>query len=398
MRIVSSLLIASAVCLTSLSVEATSKYERFQADPSQLDKPATIKVLVDKGSSSALLEVKGPYMVYDANSGFRATSGSIPKREFVTHDEKGMKWGANLKGVHQIRVVPGDAQTTIIVNGTQYRGCIEIHAVNGKFLVINETDIETYLKSTLNTQFSEELEEETMEAVAIAARTTSYFQVMRSPYAKWHVEAKEVGYQGYGATLQNLQVDRAVDHTRYVIMMHKDSPFASAWTKNSAGKTATFSTVYRKNITTPRGVDAPLAATDREQARWTLNMNKRELATALGVNHVAALDLFVDKESQKVYAVRIADGEGVKNLDFIAFQKKIGEKKLRSSDFIVSMKGDSVVFTGYGDGAGVGLCLYSANKMAEKGEKAPKILATFFPDTQMIKTRNVPALEAKSAK
>lgn len=236
MRIISSLLIATTVCLSSLTLEATVKYDRFEVDPSLSDKPATIKVLLEKGSSTALLEVKGPHLIYDAKSGFQLSSGSLPKRDFITHDAKGLKWGHKFPGTQQIRVVPGDAQTTIIVNGTQYRGCIEIYAIGGKFNIINETDVETYLKSILTTQFAEEMEEETMEALVIAARTNAYYTTGRHPFAPWHVEAKEVGYHGYGALLQNLVVDRAVEHTRHVIMTYRKAPFAATWTKNCAGK------------------------------------------------------------------------------------------------------------------------------------------------------------------
>ncbi len=391
MRIISSLLVAAAVCTSCLPLEATVKYSRFDVDPSQHDKPATIKVLLEKGTNTALLEVKGPYLVYDANSGFQLTSGSQPKRAFVSHDAKGIKWGHNFSGVHQIRLVPGDGQTSIIVNGTQYRGCVEIYAIGDRFNIINETDVETYLKSTLNSQFSDEIEEETMEAVVIAARTNAYFITTRYPYARWHVDAKEVGYQGYGATLHNLVVDRAVDHTQHVIMTHRKAPFAAAWTKNCAGKTADLPVIYRKNLPAPKGVESPLAAHDREKFRWNFSMSKKELASALGLHEVCSLDLFVDNGSNKVYGIRVGNGLDMKNYDFLNFQKKVGEKKLRSSDFIVNSKGESIVFTGYGDGPGVGLCLYTADKLAEKGEKAPKILAAFFPDTAIEKLRKLPS-------
>lgn len=394
MRIISSLLIATTVCgVCSLPLEATMKYDRFEIDPSQSDKPATIKVLLEKGSSTALLEVKGPHLIYDAASGFQLSSGSLPKRDFITHGAKGIKWGHTFPGVAQIRVVPGDGQTTIIVNGTQYRGCVEIYAIGEKFNIINETDVETYLKSTLNTQFTDEIEEETMEAIVIAARTNAYYTTGRYPYARWHVEAKEVGFHGYGATLQNLVVDRAVEHTRHVIMTYNKAPFAATWTGNCAGKTADFSMIYRKKISAPKGVEAPLAANDREKSRWTFTMNKRDLAAVLGVSAVQSIDLFIDKASDKVYGVRVGDGLDAKNFDFMTFQKKIGEQKLRSSDFTSATKGESVVFTGYGAGPGVGLCLYTANKLAEKGEKAPKILAAFFPETSIEKMRKLPGLE-----
>jgi SpoIID/LytB domain protein len=53
----------------------------------------------------------------------------------------------------------------------------------------------------------------------------------------------------------------------------------------------------------------------------------------------------------------------------------------------VQLKGDDLVFTGYGEGLGVGLCLYSAKALAEKGQKATEILNAFFPETRLEKVK-----------
>ena len=55
--------------------------------------------------------------------------------------------------------------------------------------------------------------------------------------------------------------------------------------------------------------------------------------------------------------------------------------------------GDQIVFKGFGEGNGVGLCLFSASAMADKGEKAPKILSAFYPETQL---ENIRAFESKN--
>jgi SpoIID/LytB domain protein len=54
-----------------------------------------------------------------------------------------------------------------------------------------------------------------------------------------------------------------------------------------------------------------------------------------------------------------------------------------SNDLTVTLKGREVVFNGYGKGLGVGLCLYSASAMAQNGEMADKILAKFYPQTEL---------------
>jgi stage II sporulation protein D len=383
-----SFLIALTLSCASFTLNAAAK-SPFEADYSQKDKPATIKVLIDKGVNSPLVEIKGRYGVYLPSSGLQLSSGIFGKRDLVSHSEKGMKWGELFRTVFEMRLVPGDSQTTIVVNGTEYRGCVEIYDVDGKFTIVNEIDIENYLKSTLNTKAIRQLDDEVMEAVAIVERTNAYFHVGKNPHALWHVVAKEVDYQGYGATLENIQVDKAVDSTRYVVMTYNQAPFATTWSKNCAGKTADFATLFRKNVSGPKGVQIAPTLSDREKAKWTVTLSKKELGSKLGLGAITSLDLFVDKSSNKVYGVRVGDRQNCQSLDFLTFQKKVGDKKLRSSDFSVLVKGDSIQFTGYGDGPGVGLCIYSADKMAENGDKAPKILSAFFPETKIENMRSL---------
>ena len=385
---IATLLTLAALSLTNV-VQATSKYERFFADPSQEEKPATVRVLLEKNVDRALVEVRGRHMVYTASGRVQLSSGTVGKREFISHDDNGVKWGHVYQSITDLRIVPGDSQASILVNGNQYRGCVEIYDIGGKLTIVNEIDVENFLKSTLNTQFTEEMNPEVMEATAIAARTNLYFWLERNPYARWDVDAKEVNYQGYGAILQNLLVDNGVDATRHLVLTNNKALFATAWTKNCAGKTADYNTIFRRNVPASKGVDAPLAAYDREKARWSFTIRKKELATLLNLNSLQALDLFIEKQTNKVYGVRLRDAHGSKDLDFLSFQKKIGEGRLRSNDFTLNSKGDQIQFVGYGDGAGVGLCLYSASKLAEHGEKAPKILSTFFPDAEVEKIRSL---------
>lgn len=381
--------IIALVC-TTLSLQAfTQKENLFSTDLSQKDKPATIKVLLDKGLDRVLLEVKGRYRIYQPNSGVQIDSGTFSKRAFVTHDERGLRWGDLFPSVFEMRIVPADAQTTTVVNGTEYRGCVEIYDAGGRMCVVNEIDVENYLKATLNTQFTRPLDDEVMEAVAIVARTNTYYLISKNLQAKWHVTANEVSYQGYGATLQNLQVDKGIENTRHVVMTYEHTPFAATWTRNCAGKTADFATLFRKNVHAPKGVEITLLKGEREKMGWTFSMSKKELAHKIGTGGVGAVDLFVDKNSNKVYAIRIRDKMDTKTFDFVTFQKIVGDKRLRSSEFAVQAKGDLLTFTGFGDGPGVGLCLYSADKLAESGEKAPKILSTFFPDTKIENIRSL---------
>jgi len=102
------------------------------------------------------------------------------------------------------------------------------------------------------------------------------------------------------------------------------------------------------------------------------------------------MELFVDQPSGKVYGARVKSSEGSEDVDFFTLQNAVGKKHLLSSDFTVTMKDDQVLFSGYGRGHGAGLCLYSANALAQNGEHAVKILNKFFPETFLMNLNALP--------
>ncbi|MBS0604019.1 MAG: SpoIID/LytB domain-containing protein [Verrucomicrobia bacterium] len=388
MKRMKALIAASLVACTIAPVFVRAGGVEIPTDISQKTKPATIKVLIGKQHDKVLLEAKGRFKVFNPLTGLPLTDGISTKRNWISSSDNGLVWGEVIPGMHQIRVVPSDAQSTLLVDGIEYRGCVEIYDIKGKLHVVNEVDIERYLKSIMTAQFTTEMDEEVMDAIAITARTNAYYLVNRKPSAYWHVEASEVGYQGYAVTLQNLHVDRAIDNTRHMVMTYQGEPFPTAWTKDSAGKTADFATVYRKDVKTPAGVEAGFAAHEREKHAWTFSISKQDLAKALGAVKVSEFDLYQDAKSQKVYGARLKEGNETRQFDFTKLQTALGNARLKSNDFTVQLAGDKIVFKGFGEGTGVGLCLFSASAMADKGEKAPKILASFFPETKLENIRS----------
>lgn len=361
---------------------AYSERPEFQTDISQEAKPPTIKVLLSKNRRAILLEAKGSYKVYNPINSLLLSSGTASKRDYVVFSSSGIKWAEQYPDISSIRIVPENAQSTILVDGIEYRGCVEIHAKEEGLSAINEIDIERYLKSTLVFSVSEEYDDEVLEAIAIIARTHAHYLMNQDPNTFFHVDAKDVGYEGNALTLQNLEIQQALNNTRHIIMTFQEMAFPATWTKDSAGKTADYARVFRKKILTPPGISTPIALKEREKHMWYFEISKKELAHMLGLSKITDIGLFQDKDSHKIYALRFKNGEHIHNIDFFTLQKTL-HGSLKSNDFIVEVNGDKLHFTGYGEGHGVGLCLLSASYYADKGESAQQILARFFPDTKL---------------
>ncbi|MBS3904157.1 MAG: SpoIID/LytB domain-containing protein [Simkania sp.] len=357
-------------------------------DYSQQTKPATIKILIADKADGAILEVKGRYDIFNPHTQLPITSSILGKRAAIYAHGEGVKWDDPFPYINQMRIVPSNPESSILINGIEYRGCIEIYNLNGVISIVNEVDIENFLKSTLSVQLTHVSDPKVLEALAIVARTNAYYLASRNFQAQWHIRANETDYMGYGVTLQHLAIDRAIENTRHMVMTYKSQPFAASWTENSAGRTANYCSIFRKQVVAPQGVPTPIASKDREKHHWVAAFSKQEIAELAGLTKIVHVSPYLDQNSEKTYAVRISDGALTQDVDFFTLQKKLGKDRLRSNDFEVTIKGDKVLFSGWGQGHGVGLCLYSAKWMAAKGDSVAKILSQFFPSTQLQNMRS----------
>lgn len=353
-------------------------------------KIATIRVLLHKDSSGALLEARGSFQVINPENGKKLSSGKKGKRFYLHPHSEGIKWGENFLGIFQLQIIPTSAETTLLVDGIQYRGAIEAYNVDGKLCIINEVDVESFLKSTLSQKIKARYSDAVMDSIAIVARTDAYYHALFNHEAFWHLDGREINYEGIGLNYQNLDIERAVDNTRHLVMTYEDQPFPATWTENCAGKTAPYQTIYRKNTPAPQGVESAFAAKDRDETRWTFTIDTQDLAKVAKTNRITGIDLFVDHFSSKVYAVRIHDGVHSEDVDIFTLRDHIGKDKLKSNDFAVSIKGNIAAFEGFGKGLGTGLCLYSASQMSERGDDSPRILAEYFPYTHIEKMHAYP--------
>jgi len=354
-----------------------------------------IAVLLQKDASEALLEVKGPYTIFNPKDGSKITSGLLGKRFLVHSAANGLKWGEEFLGIYQIYLLPKSEKDSVLVNGIQYEGAIAIFLIDGKINIVNDLGIEKYVKSTLTSQFTYPLENEVMSAIAILARTDAYFHVEKNKSSIWHVDAKENGYFGSALKTPDSFIEKVVDSTKDLILAHsnhgRNLPFPATWTEHSAGKTASFSAIFRKDHPfMDHGVEASHAKLDKTDSRWQFSLSKKELANLFSLPEIRAVELFVDKESKRAYAVRITGPDYHEDLSFFDFQKKLGKERLKSNDFAISVKDQRVLFSGFGKGHGVGLCIYSASAMAQNGENALKILSKFYPETFLLNLSAIP--------
>ncbi|MCH9609866.1 MAG: hypothetical protein S4CHLAM45_14080 [Chlamydiales bacterium] len=184
----------------------------------------TIRVLIAKSVSSALIEAKGGYRVIRPETGFTLSSGSVGKRYVVHAIDQGLRWGEEFPGVSTCKVIPTNRQTVFYVNGYQYKGALGLYLDQNRLVtIVNEVPIEDYLRSVLALKFEKPMSKEALSAMVIGARTEAYAKAIsgRAGQVPWDVVSSKVGYFGNGVALQKNGVEEGVEHTRFMVMESK---------------------------------------------------------------------------------------------------------------------------------------------------------------------------------
>ncbi len=383
------LLTCGSLCLSPLLQGAASNHmNSVPYDISKKAKPATVKVVLEKITPDLFLDARGKFLVYNPKTDLLIESGISGKRGKLSVSRGGLRWGDVMPGIFEMRLVPGDPESAILVNGIQYKGCVEVYAVGNELSVINEVDIENYLKSSLAST-TKQISEELLEMVAIVERTNLYYLAHKNKDASWHLEAEKTQYEGVESAQKNQYVENAVEKTKHLIMTFNEKPFPAAISQDCAGKTASYASVFRKGGATPAGVEALPSAFNRAKNNWTFTVDKQKLAEVMKLDSIVKIDLFNADKSGKVYGVRCSSADETKSIDFFALQKALGPALLKSNDFTLKVDDHQIVFSGYGQGPGVGLCLASADILLKRRENSRKILKTFFPGVQLIYMRTL---------
>lgn len=195
----------------------------------------SIDVLVINDKPSAVIEVNGKYQLYNPYTKKLISKRYIGKKKVMQTDSSGLKWGEGFPGIFQLMIIPDDPSVTVSVDGVEFSGNITVYDIGGSISVVNRVSIEEYLKSTLPGKYDEPMPEETMAAIAIAARTDAYYMSHNPRNKYWAVDATQVGYEGRNSLYPSSAMDMAINSTRHMVLSQtgayegKITPFSARW-------------------------------------------------------------------------------------------------------------------------------------------------------------------------
>ena len=262
--------------------------------------------------------------------------------------------------------------------------------------------VREYLIGAVGAEMPVTFEEEALKAQAVAAHTYAERQAELSSQrpelkgADFSDDASQ--YQAF-YTKEELEklyndsfeedyakLEKVVDAVLHEVIMYQNEPIIAAFHAVSGGKTESAKNVWGSEIAYLQSVDSP-ADEQAPQFEQTVSYTAEEVKNMLTASR-EGLFLGTDTEhwfgepeySEAGTVMQIAVGTSI-----FTGQELRNIFSLRSAIFSVRYEDKKFIFTTKGYGHDVGMSQYGANAMAAEGADYKKILAYYYPQTELKK-------------
>lgn len=255
-----------------------------------------------------------------------------------------------------------------------------------RLTLVNEIQLEPYLYGLINKECLASWPDETKRAQAVAARTYALHKRVggERPVCDLESTTADQVYGGYSA--EDPSARAAVDSTRGEVLTYNNRIAKTFYHANCGGHTASSETVWKELQAYLPARPSPWAEGTPGFA-WTYSISVSELARLLEVPAAARkgfrFDILARSDCGRVATVRLHEGGGSRTVTGEQFRKAVGYTNLKSTLFTFSIKAGMVHFSGKGMGHGVGMCQWSAARMAASGSDYRAILQFFYPGTEI---------------
>jgi len=298
--------------------------------------------------------------------------------------EKSVTFRAADIGRQPVRVSASGEQ--VEVNGKAYRGSIEIRKKgNGKLLVINDLDLESYLLGVVAAEIPADWEMEVLKAQAGASRTYALYQKQNAGKRPYHILSTVDSQMYLGKRGERQRAAQAVKETRGMIITYRGEVIPAFYHASCGGHTEDALVLW--NIDEPylKGVDCDCQNIST-YGTWEKRVTMAGIIRALGregyrLGEINSVEIGTLTAAGRVKNVLFHHTGGTTSVPAETLRATLGYSSLPSIFFEPEIIGREFVLSGRGLGHGVGLCQWGAKEMARTGADYQTILAHYYPGT-----------------
>ena len=304
-----------------------------------------------------------------------------------------VRWqnGAFLVGREKLRgevltIRPSDkSDGGLALDGRRYRGSLELRHRGAGLTAVNIVPVDDYLLSVVPEEMPTDWPAEALKAQSVAAR--SFALKSRGRHAAEGYDLCTTTHcQLYkGIASEKTASTAAVRATRGEVLTYGGQPIEALFHTDSGGMTESSEDVWGNPIPYLRAVrDTPLGTMPWTKTMSTAALEQKLAAKGHAIGRLRAIELSPlavgraakDRTaSGRVRAMTVTGTKGSVTLSGNAWRSLLG---LKSTLFSAKLTKDSVTFTGFGAGHGLGISQWGAERLAETGKSYADILHHYY--------------------
>lgn len=270
-----------------------------------------------------------------------------------------------------------------IFNGLRYPGIIEVWKGEKGLYVINEVNLEDYIKGVVAGEVGSNWEIEALKAQAVAARTYAIYQKTNGSQNSLYHITSSVLHQVYKGGNIPENISKAVNDTKGEILTYDGKPIIAYYHSTSGGITEDPSEVFGKSYPYLRPVETTCEISPFYI--WEKRISLSDIEKATNINNIKDIKIDSYTVSNRVKTFKIISDSGEHSYLAKDMRKNLGWDKLPSTLITNITKDEDIyIFEGKGYGHGVGMCQWTALDMAKKGMNYREILSKFYPNTTIV--------------
>jgi len=272
----------------------------------------------------------------------------------------------------------------IKVGKRMFRGDIEVWIREGKLILVNDLNIEDYVRGVINKEIIPSWHIETKKAQAVLARTFAVHQKMFNPRDPLFDLAPTVLDQVYdGLNKEDVTSNQAVDSTKGEVITIGSHAVKIYFHSTCGGRTGSSQEVWKMRNDHLQSVNCPYCS-DSKLYRWKRVLKSSfitEKFKSAGTNVGNVASISVKTGQTRVDAVIV----NKQSFPVNKFREIVGFSTIWSNDFTVRKQGSDFVFEGKGAGHGVGACQWGMEGMSRKNKKYKEILMHYLTGVEIRK-------------
>ncbi len=338
-----------------------------------------IRVALVKGVPSVTIDGEGLLALRD-------NGNPLPLSPPVT--VRYVRDGITVDGIVSSRLT-FSASSAVYVNGKPYRGLAEVQAGEKGLLVINDLALEDYLVGLINCEISSAWPIEAVKAQAVIARTYAINRRDARRTASYHLESSVIDQVYDGCAIEDSRARRGVSETAGEVLTHGGAVIQAFYHSNCGGRTEASEHVWGMALPYLKGVDCQYCL-NSPSTHWEQKLTLREIEDKLKaaghrVSGITDIRGGARNSRGRLKHVVMVMPRSELALTGDQFRKAVGYGVIKSTNFSVRAANGDVMFSGTGNGHGVGLCQWGAKQRALEGFSYAEILSYYYPGTVLFR-------------